>query len=360
MGVQGLNYFMENCCPETCIKVDLKKFAVDHINAHPGSTPTLVVDGMACVRQWYRCQAWVHGGQWKEYMHILNEFVSAFSAAGIKLVFYFDGVVEERKRAEWVRRRLRSNKDIAKIFHFIKSHGQQPGRDMFSLPSGLATFSRFALKSLGQETKCSTREGDYEIASYANSHNCMGILGQDSDFVIYDTVPYLSASKLCLQSMTTVMFSREKLCHALGLEKIELPLIACLLGNDVVPDTCMRHIQERALDEYRRKHGRHQGEKVFAVVDFITDNCHPLREESEGFASLSLPVKDKHLLENGMHSYVLPGQRFPWSNQKLCDFDAACAMENFVDAVILQVIIVHVNVKLTWFFLSHTVLLRLI
>lgn len=343
MGVQGLNSFMENCCPEICVKVDLKKMAVDHINAHPGSTPTLVVDGMACVRQWYSCQAWVHGGQWKEYMHILNEFVSAFSAAGIKLVFYFDGVVEERKRAEWVRRRLRSNKDIAKIFHFIKNHGQQPGKDLFSLPSGLATFSRFALKSLGQETKCSTREGDYEIASYANSHNCMGILGQDSDFVIYDTVPYLSASKLCLQRMTTVLFSREKLCHALGLEKAELPLIACLLGNDVVPDTCMRHVRERALNEYSRKYGRHQGEKVLAVADFIR-NCHPfVGERSEGFASLSLSVKDEHLLENGLHSYILPGQRFPWSNQKLLDSDTACAMENFVDAAILKVIVVRLG-----------------
>lgn len=343
MGVQGLNSFMENCCPEICVKVDLKKMAVDHINAHPGSTPTLVVDGMACVRQWYSCQAWVHGGQWKEYMHILNEFVSAFSAAGIKLVFYFDGVVEERKRAEWVRRRLRSNKDIAKIFHFIKNHGQQPGKDLFSLPSGLATFSRFALKSLGQETKCSTREGDYEIASYANSHNCMGILGQDSDFVIYDTVPYLSASKLCLQRMTTVLFSREKLCHALGLEKAELPLIACLLGNDVVPDTCMRHVRERALNEYSSKYGRHQGEKVLAVADFIR-NCHPfVGERSEGFASLSLSVKDKHLLENGLHSYILPGQRFPWSNQKLLDSDTACAMENFVDAAILKVIVVRLG-----------------
>ncbi|XP_076141653.1 constitutive coactivator of peroxisome proliferator-activated receptor gamma isoform X1 [Alosa pseudoharengus] len=335
MGVQGLNHFMEDCCPETCIKVDLKKMAVDHMNAYPGSSPTLVVDGMACVRQWYSCQAWVHGGQWKEYLHILNEFVSAFSTAGIRLVFYFDGVVEERKRAEWVRRRLRSNKDIAKLFHVIKGHGQQPGRDMFTLPSGLATFSRFALKSLGQETKCSTRDGDYEIASYANNQNCMGILGQDSDYVIYDTVPYLSAGKLCLQSMTTVLFSRERLCHALGLEKTDLPLMACLLGNDVVPDTCIRHIRYRLVNEYRSRHGRRQGEKVLAVADFIS-NYHPLRDGSEGIASLSLPVGDKHLLENGMHSYVLPGQRFPWTNQKLCDAYTICAMEKFVDADILQ------------------------
>lgn len=40
--------------------------------------------------------------------------------------------------------------------------------------------------SLGQEVFCSLREADYEIASYARQHSSMGILGQDTDFVIYD------------------------------------------------------------------------------------------------------------------------------------------------------------------------------
>lgn len=33
---------------------------------------------------------------------------------------------------------------------------------------------------------CSVQEADYEIASYARQHGSMGILGQDSDFIIYD------------------------------------------------------------------------------------------------------------------------------------------------------------------------------
>lgn len=41
-------------------------------------------------------------------------------------------------------------------------------------------------RSLGQEVFCSVMEADYEIASYARQHNCMGILGQDTDFIIFD------------------------------------------------------------------------------------------------------------------------------------------------------------------------------
>lgn len=43
-----------------------------------------------------------------------------------------------------------------------------------------------AHRLLGQEVFCSVQEADYEIARYACRHGCMGILGQDSDFIIYD------------------------------------------------------------------------------------------------------------------------------------------------------------------------------
>jgi len=64
---------------------------------------TLVVDGMACLCHWYSCKDWVCGGQWKEYVDVLKSWVEAFTSAGIRLVFFFDGVVEEQKRREWVR-----------------------------------------------------------------------------------------------------------------------------------------------------------------------------------------------------------------------------------------------------------------
>lgn len=47
-------------------------------------------------------------------------------------------------------------------------------------------FSPLACRSLGQEVFCTVQEADYEIASYAGQHSSMGILGQDSDFLIFD------------------------------------------------------------------------------------------------------------------------------------------------------------------------------
>ncbi|CAB1338387.1 unnamed protein product, partial [Coregonus sp. 'balchen'] len=339
MGVKGLQYFMEKCCPETCVMVDLREMARQHVNSHQqGSSstpPTLVVDGMACLRHWYSCQAWVYGGQWKEYMHCLKEFVGAFTTAGIRLVFFFDGVVEEEKRAEWVKRRLKVNEEVARVFHHLKCHGQQPGRELFCLPSGLATFSRFALKSLGQETWCSVREADYEIACFALRHNCMGILGQDTDFIIYDSVPYLSVSRLRLDTMITVLFSRDKLCHALQLQKSELPLLACLLGNDVVPEQRMQRLRSDALAAYRRKHPQSppQGEKIYAVADFISSNKLS-REGAHGVSSL--PLTDREVLEKGIQYYLLPGQQPLWDISDTSPHSPVCLMKSYLSPDILK------------------------
>lgn len=182
---------------------------------------------MACLNHWYSCEDWLCGGQWKEYMNVLKRWVEAFTVAGIRLVFFFDGVVNEQKRRVWVRtetanvvegffppaaskncikcrhihvvvhillwcqewfstltwrtkllwsssfsravlhmpssflmsqvkRRQRVNGEISKIFRYVKSHGRQPGRHLSCLPSGLASFTSFALRlALEDQQRCS-------------------------------------------------------------------------------------------------------------------------------------------------------------------------------------------------------------
>lgn len=334
MGVKGLQYFMETCHPETCIHVDLRQLATAHAKAHPDIMPTMVVDGMGCLRYWYQCQAWVHGGQWQEYMHFLHKFVEAFTMIGLRLVFIFDGTIEEQKRAEWVKRRLRVNQDIAKIFNYIRSHHQQPDREMFCIPSGLATFSRFAIKSLGQETRCSVREGDYEIAEYALHNNCIGILGQDTDFIIYDTVPYMSITKFRLETMTTVQYSREKLCHILNLQKSDLPFLACILGNDIVPEHQLQNLRKSTLTLYGQKH---QGHKVHAAAEFIKSH-RSNSDETCSISSLRLSKLDMELVEKGIQSYLLPGQTSPWLERNLPFPELLCVMEKYLNKDILQVL----------------------
>ncbi|KAL4640861.1 constitutive coactivator of peroxisome proliferator-activated receptor gamma [Arapaima gigas] len=339
MGVKGLQGFVENYSPDICIPVNLREMVESHRQANRSMPPTLVVDGMGCLRHWYRCKAWVHGGQWREYLYYLREFVGTFTEAGIRLVFFFDGVVEESKRAEWVKRRLRVNKEIAAVFRYIRAHRQQPGREMFCLPPGLATFSRVALKSMGQETWSTVCEADFEVASYARRHGCMGILGQDTDFLIFDSAPYLSIAKLRLDRMTTVLFSRERLCNILQLYSGDLPLLACILGNDVVSEHRMQRVRRDCMAQYHRSSPQSSAlaSKVFAVAEFVRQHHpHALSEGSRGLALLPFSDEDRALLEKGIRAYLLPGQESPWVKQDISSPSSSFLMEKYLSADIMQ------------------------
>uniref|UniRef100_A0A8C2NLA9 Constitutive coactivator of peroxisome proliferator-activated receptor gamma n=1 Tax=Capra hircus TaxID=9925 RepID=A0A8C2NLA9_CAPHI len=317
MGVRGLHGFVASSCPHVCTVVNFKELAERHRSQHPGGTPAVVVDAMCCLRYWYTPESWVCGGQWREYYSSLREFVSAFTAVGIKLIFFFDGMVEQSKRGEWVKRRLKNNREIAKIFHHIKSHREQPGRNMFFIPSGLAVFTRFALKALGQETLCSLQEADYEVASYGFQNNCLGILGEDTDYLIYDTCPYFSISELSLDSLDTVMLCREKLSQSLGLRLADLPLLACLLGNDVVPEGMFESFRYKCLTSYAsvRESCDRRGNVILAVADHISKvlRLHQGEKKLEEMLPLG---PNKALFYKGVASYLLPGQKSPWFIQK--------------------------------------------
>ncbi|KAM4597408.1 constitutive coactivator of peroxisome proliferator-activated receptor gamma [Fundulus diaphanus] len=294
---------------------------------------------MSCLCHWYSCTNWVCGGQWTEYLDVLKNWVEAFTSAGINLVFFFDGVVEEQKRPEWVKRRHRVNRDIVKIFNHIKERGEQPGKQLSCLPSALATFTPLALRSLGQKVFCSVREADYEIASYARRHGSMGILGQDSDFIIYDSAPYLSVAKLRINGLTTVMYDRQKVCRNIGLAVTQLPLLACLLGNDVVSEEHMQHIRNNAVAAYRRTNpepylGHPQGQVVLAVAQFVR-SLNVSKEEETGLFphSLNVSSSQSELLKKGICSYLLPGHK----DYELVDISAPpFAFEKHVSPEILK------------------------
>uniref|UniRef100_A0A3B3S575 Family with sequence similarity 120 member B n=1 Tax=Paramormyrops kingsleyae TaxID=1676925 RepID=A0A3B3S575_9TELE len=244
---RGLRHY---CCNDTMsgqMQVGLREIASWQQQACPGSWPSLVADCMFCLQLWYCCLAWVQSGQWHKSLHCLCDFVGAFSQIGIHLVSFFDGVVG-------------LSKEVAALFCYLRLQERQPDRSaMPCLPSALTMFSCFHLKC--QETWSMMHEADYEIADYACQHGCMSILGQDTDFLIFDN------------PMSTVMFSRER--RSCIMPEIEAPC--------------------------------HQGNKVFSMVFFIREH-RPSEGMSGGVTLLPVSEEKQALLEKGVHACLLPGQ----------------------------------------------------
>ncbi|XP_054714905.1 constitutive coactivator of peroxisome proliferator-activated receptor gamma-like [Uloborus diversus] len=247
MGVKGLQYFIEHECPDACKKVNIEELA--HIHRRENNCdPVLVIDGSALIYPLYSTTLeWIYGGQWTQFVHKLKCFIERFRAIGVKIVFFFDGTVCGTKRKEWVKRRISKYRQISSIFNAIKRHNFVPDKKQFQLPTSMGTITRFALKEMGAEVYQTDREADEVIANYAASNrNVFGILSQDSDFIIFNTKPYLSVTHLNIDTLETVLYDRNHLAfHYLKINVYQLPLFACLIGNDIVPAERLYHFHQK-------------------------------------------------------------------------------------------------------------------
>ncbi|XP_019621591.1 PREDICTED: LOW QUALITY PROTEIN: constitutive coactivator of peroxisome proliferator-activated receptor gamma-like [Branchiostoma belcheri] len=312
MGVRGLQTYLERHCPEACVKVNLSELARQYHRQH-GTRPVMVVDGLGCLRKLYnRDLPWVYGGQWREYYEELRQFLQSFRTAGIDLVFIFDGVVEKSKRAEWVKRRQQSARDVVTVFSHIKKHGTQPSDDLFQMPVSLGMLTRFALKSLGAYVLNTTKEADIEIAEYCMKYPCFGILGQDTDFVIFNTVPFYSSNNLDISTLTTVQYSRERLCYRLQIGLEDLPLFSCLMGNDIIKSTELESFKRRQVGVPANARFPRVEDVVMAVSRYM--QTIPQGTTIRDIARDVFPNEpDKWLrMEEGARMYLLPGDPLPW------------------------------------------------
>ena len=158
MGVKGLQSYVQNRLP-------LTDYIVELASLRAGAANAVVVDGMALIRKLYeqsrrlwkssrpelrptrrparrvsarsssgqlrplqvgnysqrpasfphRSLDWVGGGQFLELWCNVRDFVGAFRGAGLRLIVFFDGGVDDAKLDEWLSRRKRdlSNCDKA-------------------------------------------------------------------------------------------------------------------------------------------------------------------------------------------------------------------------------------------------------
>ncbi|KAJ9580161.1 hypothetical protein L9F63_004178, partial [Diploptera punctata] len=273
MGVKGLQTYIENFCPDACYQVSIRDLIYTY-RRETEREPVIVVDGSSCLRYLYQgVSDWVLGGQLKEYIEMLKKFVNAFQSAGARLVIYFDGATVERKRPIWIQRRLRNLQDVYKIFDCLNKWKRVSYIDqtLMQLPAGLGGITRFLFKELpGCEVRTSIRECDEEIAEYARNKQCFAILGQDTDYIIYEGGQYyLSIKDLNLEKMTTINYNRWALARHVHIYPAQLPLLATLVGNDIVsPDD----LKEFHIDVCHRPGGKRYNYSSRIRFDILISN----------------------------------------------------------------------------------------
>jgi hypothetical protein len=118
----------------------------------------------------------------------------------------------------------------------------------------------------------SGREADEEIVHLAKSRGAFAILGQDTDYLMYDTgqVAYLSIKHLDFDTMHTYCYDRGRLARHLRIHVNQLPLIALLKGNDVFDLDELRPFHMWLTEHVGRRPNPGHHKVIEKLADYIT------------------------------------------------------------------------------------------
>ncbi|GFW36434.1 constitutive coactivator of peroxisome proliferator-activated receptor gamma [Trichonephila clavipes] len=255
MGVKFLATYIENC-EDACKKVSIKEMADQHRRIHK-SQPVIVADGIHIVSWLYYKKEFtlecIYGGQWLQLVTILKNLLRELEEIGVKLVIIFDGTIYASKKQLWIQRREENARNIASLFDLMHQNNKEAIKKCKDLPNSLKILARMALKELNVKVHQTNKEVDPDnfIAEYANNNeDVFAILSSDTDFIIYDTKPQLCLFHLNISSMQTILYDRKCFVERyLYIQFKQLPLFACLMGNDIVPHEVLKPFHDRLLGQ---------------------------------------------------------------------------------------------------------------
>lgn len=190
MGVKGLHSFIERKLAPVMYRV-----ALAELPRLTGSD-VIVVDGMALIRRLYGFDLdWVGGGQFQELYVSVGDFVRAWRSAGLRLVVFFDGGVDEAKLSEWLSRRKRDLSMCEKVAAGV-ARGEPPRTSSacWVPPLYISKWVGAAFRAHGCEVVYTAGEADRHIAAHCVRQRCAGVLGKDSDFFVLPVPLYLVRS----------------------------------------------------------------------------------------------------------------------------------------------------------------------
>ncbi|XP_046669811.1 constitutive coactivator of peroxisome proliferator-activated receptor gamma-like [Homalodisca vitripennis] len=252
MGVRGLQTYLEKYCPSASPIVRIPELISEYRERSSNEEVVIVVDGYNFLCRLYGDLEWIGGGQLRQFGEKSKKFVQAFKNEGITLIFYFGGTESNHKLQTWRDRKYRSLNDVYNLFNELNQG--TPAKDMpktcLHLPPGLRSLEIF--ETYGCQVYQSFVGRDKEIVEYARTHNVFGILAQDTDYVIMDTgnALYFSLRHLDLEKMTTRQYNRQELARLLNIQLSQLPLLATLIGNDILPSQDLKKFQRTITRQY--------------------------------------------------------------------------------------------------------------
>ncbi|XP_053690968.1 uncharacterized protein LOC128739500 [Sabethes cyaneus] len=225
---------MKSEVPEGYVKVSIEQ----EIRNHPSSTPLIVVDlkslcgsisgadrpGLLC------------GGRFELVYRQLDEFFGRLTTLGVKLVFVSDGPTRPSRFDCWMQRSDDRYNNCIKITDAIDRGTNLDSlvENFGNIPANTYPFEEIARKH-GTFRISIVSDCDQDVTTYATTQQALAVITNDTDFLIFDATWHVwVAGGLNMNEFTTYVFNRNNLIRYLGLNRNQMPLLASLVGNDIV------------------------------------------------------------------------------------------------------------------------------
>lgn len=214
-------------------------------------SPVIVVDGVNFCYAIGRSKnlPWLTGGSSHEFEKYFKLFVRNLKANFAEVVFFFDGINWLYNRETWIKRRKENINEFYKnVFDKLDVYATVDEIETCAkrkLIYGSWTIANKVLIEEGCQAIKAICDCDFEISAYVKKHKCMGIIADDTDFIINCSCNIYTTNELNIDCMTLMKRDRDKLLKSLAIEPKMLPLFASLVGNDIITKRELNHIRSK-------------------------------------------------------------------------------------------------------------------
>lgn len=279
MGVQGLlTYLREHDCGKD---VDIAEECLRSVQEsnHHNSAPKniLVVDGNGLARHLCNPKSldWSRGGQWHGIRTNTLNFLASFAAVNIELHLVWDGTSSPSKLQVRRTRYAQRVRDATKAVASFVENGARFSDERLVLPPSFLNWLKTIFRDAGVIQITARSEGDKAAVLHCNRVGAIGILADDSDFVVFE-IPRLflmeslryrickptqeDANNSSISTMqksqsvelirpTATVLRKNDVRTVLNIPSQLYPLFSCLVGNDYIASIKLNSIHA-ALMEY--------------------------------------------------------------------------------------------------------------
>lgn len=254
MGISDLQQMIENdpVLAKAGVKtVDIVKDAWSGGNV--SGTPNrlaLVLDAESCLDRLYGgyYSDWVCGGQWNHMLEFISAMFQTMSQSNIHTATFIDGTLDPARVDTWVQSQLKMKQNVKHVLRHLHKRGTPPPKVWWVPPTGVRSVLRLALRHLGLPVSCTMDTHTLEVVSFLRENGYHGIMGDNSEYCIFDPPRYFSGHKikltlkLTLETQETVM---DEIAKSFDLNPNRFSLMAALLGN--------HHLTEKDLRQFHCK-----------------------------------------------------------------------------------------------------------